>query len=116
MWLQGFGLVSFALIIFISFLPLGDKRAIHTKGPLHAPGHIVAFATATALVSLSMSSRRKQLMLVAATMGLGVLIELGEHIFKRTRTEFGDMGWDFIGVLIGFSIAMTIEKHLGMDS
>jgi hypothetical protein len=85
----------------LSMLSGDTKKALHTKGHLHPWLHFALFFTLGALSILSTLRPRTRLLLVLATIALGLSIEYTEAWRFQARLETEDIRVDVIGTLLG---------------
>ncbi len=93
-------------ISILSFLPLGDKRMLHTKGRFHSWGHLFAFATVAFVALRAASSRQTRWLLFLGTLFFGLGIEVAQHIVYAEPVETFDILVDVTGVVLGSLAAL----------
>jgi hypothetical protein len=93
--------------VVLSLLPNGDKTALHTKGRLHSPAHVLLFGlVAYAAGRISQSARTRVVVFIGVLL-FGFGIELAEHFTYRAALEWKDVLIDSAGVLVGTVIAFV---------
>ena len=100
-----------ASLTVLSFLPLKDKLALHTKGRLHFWGHGMIFGTIAFLVISVGASRKTRLALFAGLLLLGWGIEYMQHVVNYEALERSDVLVDFAGVCIGALLARLVGAY-----
>ena len=100
-----------ALIVFVSFLPVGDKHVLHTRGRFHPLGHVLAFAAIGFVGAMTPKTFRYRLLsfLVLILFALG--IEIGEHLIFQIPMEWSDVLLDFLGVFSGLLLALLFSPY-----
>ena len=94
-------LLCFAGLTMVSFLPSKQKHALHTKGRLHGPGHLLAFLLTT-LVLLRLAKRRSTRLLVLGALAvLGPAFEVVQSVRDGYGVEWHDVFVDLLGVALG---------------
>ncbi len=102
---------AIASLTVLSFLPLRDKLALHTKGRLHFWGHGVIFGTIAFLVISVGASRKTRLFLFAGLLLLGWGIEYMQHVINHEALESSDVLVDFAGVCLGSLLARLVGAY-----
>ena len=95
------------MVAFLVPLPKGNP----TLDELFNLSHIVVFAAVAALLMISDRSRtiwQSALLSIGIVMAIGLVIELIQPKFGR-RASVQDLIYDFIGGLIGVSIAIVLR-------
>lgn len=93
--------VWIAGLALLSFLPTHDKHELHTKGRLHAPGHLVFFCVAAALLMESARTAWIRALLLGLLAAFGGSIEYLQHAISGVPLEWHDVIIDLLGVVLG---------------
>ncbi len=94
-------LLCIAVLTLVSFLPSKGKHALHTKGRLHGPGHLMIFLLTT-VVLLRLAKRRSTRVLVLVGLGLlGPAVEYVQSVRDGYGVEWHDVFVDILGVTLG---------------
>jgi VanZ family protein len=104
--------VSIAVIAALSFLPVGDKRLLHTEGRFHLLGHFLAFAGIGSLLALSVGSAWKRLLVLVVGAALGYSIEFAQHYVFHFRIELHDVLMDVLGISVGIIAASAVDDSV----
>ena len=99
--------VAVLALLILSFLPQRDKQWLHTEGKWHSLGHLVALGAIAYVATRISHTRRGRLLLFLASLGLGIAIEVGEHLVFRNQLEWKDILMDATGVVLGTLIAIV---------
>ncbi len=102
---------AIASLTVLSFLPLKDKIALHTKGHLHFWGHGVIFGTIAFLVISVGASRKTRWFLFAGLLLLGWGIEYMQHVVNQEALETTDVLVDLAGVCCGSLLARLLAAY-----
>jgi len=94
------------LILFVSFLPVGDKRILHTRGRFHPLGHLLAFASIGFVAVMMPKTFRGRILFIAGLLLFAFAIEFGEHLIFLAAMEWTDVLLDFMGVFSGILLAL----------
>jgi len=107
--------VAVPTVAFISFLPIGDKRLLHTTGKYHSWGHFVAFSFVAFIAGKTSRTTRGRVFLFLASMLFGLGIEVAEHLVFGSPLEWMDVLVDAAGVVGGTLLAILsapkVEKQ-----
>jgi len=95
------------LILFVSFLPVGDKRILHTRGRFHPLGHLLAFASIGFVAVMMPKTFRGRILFIAGLLLFAFAIEFGEHLIFLAAMEWTDVLLDFMGVFSGILLALV---------
>jgi hypothetical protein len=95
------------LILFVSFLPVGDKRILHTRGRFHPLGHLLAFASIGFVAVMMPKTFRGRILFIAGLLLFAFAIEFGEHLIFLAPMEWTDVLMDFMGVFCGILLALV---------
>lgn len=93
------------LILLVSFLPVGDKRILHTRGRFHPLGHLLAFASIGFVAVMTTKTFRSWIVFTVGLLLLAFAIEFGEHLIFLAQMEWTDVFLDFTGVFSGILLA-----------
>ena len=104
--------VSIGAIAALSFLPVGDKRLLHTEGRFHLLGHFLAFAAIGSLLALSVGSAWKRVLVLAIGAALGYSIEFAQHYLFHFRIELHDVLMDILGISAGIIVAAAVDESV----
>ena len=94
-------------LLLVSFLPLRYKQALHTRGYLHSPAHLIGFALLAYLalkVTHTLSQRSFAVFFLAI---LAVGIEVSQHRQIAEPMEWGDVLLDLAGLVLGCVLVLT---------
>lgn len=100
-----------ALIAFVSFLPMGDKHVLHTRGRFHPLGHFLAFATIGFVGTMTPKTSRNRLLFFLGLVLFALGIESGEHLIFEMPMEWSDVLLDWLGVFSGLLLAFLSRPH-----
>lgn len=92
-------------IALLSFIPEGDKQALHSNGRFHSAGHFVVFALAGFVAGRTSRSLWMRLLLFAGLLLFGFGIEAAEHLNYDSAMEWTDVVVDGLGVAAGTLLA-----------
>ena len=95
------------LILFVSFLPVGDKRILHTRGRFHPLRHLLAFASIGFVAVMMPKTFRGRILFIAGLLLFAFAIEFGEHLIFLAAMEWTDVLLDFMGVFSGILLALV---------
>lgn len=90
----------------ISFLPVGDKRLLHTNGKYHSWGHFIAFSFVAFVTGRASRTVRGRVFLFLGSLLFGLGIEVGEHLAFGSLLEWMDVLVDAAGVVGGTLLAI----------
>jgi hypothetical protein len=105
-----------ALIAFVSFLPVGDKHVLHTRGRFHPLGHLLAFAMIGFVGTMTPKTLRNRLLFFLGLMLFALGIELGEHLIFQIPMEWSDVLLDCLGVFSGLLLALLSRPNAGFSN
>ncbi|AEU36798.1 hypothetical protein AciX8_2483 [Granulicella mallensis MP5ACTX8] len=100
-----------ALIAVVSFLPEGDKHALHTTGRFHPLGHLLAFAAIGFVGVMTPKTSRNRLLFFLGLVLFALGIESGEHLIFQMPMEWSDVLLDWLGVFSGLLLAFLSRPH-----
>jgi VanZ family protein len=92
-------------IAILSFLPSGDKDALHTAGRFHYLGHFLIFSLIAYVLGRTSRSRQTRVILFFSTLVFGLGLELAEHLIYLNALEWMDVAVDSAGAVAGTVIA-----------
>jgi hypothetical protein len=95
----------------LSLLPERTKLALHTTGKLHLVLHFALFFLLGALAVLSSAKTGIRLLLIFATILLGLSIEYVETLRFLSPFELVDFVTDIYGVLFGALISHVLSRE-----
>ena len=99
-----------AAIGVLSFLPIEDKRVLHTKGRFHEWGHLFAFMAVAFVLLAAAKTWPARLLLFAGALLFGLGIEYGQHRVYGMPAETMDMIVDATGVILGSILALGSSR------
>jgi hypothetical protein len=99
-----------ALIAFVSFLPVGDKHVLHTRGRFHPLGHLLAFTAIGFAGAMTPKTFRNRFLFFLGLVLFAFGIELGEHLIFQMPMEWSDVLLDWLGVF-GLLLAFLFRPH-----
>jgi hypothetical protein len=100
-----------ALIAFVSFLPVGDKHVLHTRGRFHPLGHLLAFTAIGFAGAMTPKTFRNRFLFFLGLVLFAFGIELGEHLIFQMPMEWSDVLLDWLGVFSGLLLAFLFRPH-----
>jgi hypothetical protein len=100
-------------IVVLSLLPNGDKSALHTKGRLHSPAHVLLFGLVAYAAGRISQSARTRIVVFVGVVFFGLGIEVAEHLTYHAALEWKDVLVDSAGVLVGTVIALVSASTEG---
>jgi hypothetical protein len=92
-------------VFFVSFLPVADKRALHTEGRLHVGLHFAVFTIVGFVALRAAHSRAWRVATFAGAVLFGFAMEEGEHLVYGGAMEWKDVFVDALGVTAGTLLA-----------
>ena len=95
----------------ISFLPVGDKRLLHTNGKYHSWGHFIAFSFVAFVTGRASRTVRGRVFLFLGSLLFGLGIEVGEHLAFGSLLEWMDVLVDAAGVVGGTLLAIVSAQR-----
>lgn len=98
--------ISVLGVAAISFLPMGDKRLLHTNGKYHSWGHFLAFSFVAFVAGRASRTLRGRIFLFLGSLLFGLGIEVGEHLVFGSLLEWMDVLVDAAGVVGGTLLAI----------
>jgi hypothetical protein len=101
------GCVLVAAVAIVSFLPIGDKYLLHTRGRFHFWGHLLAFFVVAYIAARISRSTYTRVLLFLGSLAFGLGIEVGEHLVFGSVLEWKDVLVDSLGVVGGTLIAVV---------
>ena len=102
------------LIATASFLPGGDKQALHFQGQLHLWLHMFAFLVLGLLFSGSVRPWICRGVLLCFAVLIAGSTELGEHLVFHTNFEYLDLGVDLCGIIGAFVVSLAYRPIGGL--
>jgi hypothetical protein len=104
------GVVALAVLV-VSFLPIEDKRKLHSPGRLHSWGHLAAFTVVGYLAARTAETLWMRVAMFALAIVFGFGIELGEHLAFGNGLEWKDVLVDSLGVVAGTLVAAVFAPR-----
>lgn len=95
------GSLCVAALTLVSFLPSKGKHALHTKGRLHGPGHLLAFLVTTMVLLRLVRRRSTRVLVLFALVVLGPAVEIMQSVRDGYGVEWHDVFVDLLGVAVG---------------
>jgi drug/metabolite transporter (DMT)-like permease len=102
--------VAFA-VLAVSFLPVADKRKLHSGGRLHSWGHLVVFSVVGFVAARTAHSLWARIAVFAGAIVFGLGIEVGEHLVFGNVLEWKDVLVDALGVIAGTLLAIVFTPR-----
>ena len=93
-------------VAILSFLPAGDKRALHTTGRFHSLGHFLVFLFVAYIAGRASRSAAMRMLLFVGVLVFGAGLEVAEHLMYGAPVEWSDVVVDSAGVFVGSLIAL----------
>ena len=105
------GVCLIGLLAVLSFLPLRDKLALHTKGRFHDGGHVLAFGVLALTLLQAARSARMRWLLLGGVLLFGWGIETAQHLAYGEPLERGDIWLDAAGAILGALLALAVRER-----
>lgn len=104
------GVVALAVLV-VSFLPVEDKRKLHSGGRLHSWGHLAVFTVVGYAAARTAQTLWMRVAMFALAIVFGFGIELGEHLAFGNGLEWKDVLVDSLGVVAGTLVAAVFAPR-----